>query len=290
MTKPFLKWAGGKTQLLPEIRNTYPSEMNKYCEPFVGGGSVLFDVLSHFQPSEVLINDINPQLVNTYVQIKNNSDHVITMLNELQTDFWGKNNADRKIMYYNKRDEYNLSIKNNSKNWIEQAALFIFLNKTCYNGLYRINSKGEYNVPMGTYKRPPICDTDNLYSVSKSLQNVFIACGDYSVTESFIDNNTFVFIDPPYRPLSATSSFTAYSAQKFGDSEQVSLKNFTDKIASKGATFVETNSDPKNTNINDNFFDDLYKTYKIRRISAKRMINSKAANRGSIGELLISNR
>lgn len=288
--KPFVKWVGGKSQLLKEIRAKYPEKIDKYCEPFVGGGAVLLDVLTNCQPKEVLINDINAELVNTYSNIKNNVDELIGMLIEMQHSFWTKNDIDRKAMYLANREYFNdLKVNRDEQINVEKAALFIFLNKTCFNGLYRVNRKGLFNVPMGAYKNPPICDTENLKFISKLLQNVQIKCGDYSECKEFIGDNTFVYIDPPYRPLTETSSFTSYSENEFGDTQQIELGQFVDDISAKGAKVVVSNSDPKNIDENDCFFDDLYSSYTIMRVSAKRMINSKASGRGCINELLICN-
>lgn len=286
--KPFIKWAGGKSQLLDVIREKYPETIEKYCEPFVGGGAVLFDVLANFQPKEVLINDINPELVNTYIHIKNNAEAVIALLSEMQTSFWEMDNDARKDYFYFKRNKFNEFILQ-SANTVEKAALFIFLNKTCFNGLYRVNGKGLYNVPMGSYKNPPICDAYNIRLISGLLQNVEIKCGDYSQCVDFIDKNTFVYIDPPYRPLSETSSFTSYAKAEFGDEQQIQLGHFMELISQNGAKVVASNSDPKNTNENDNFFDDIYKKFIINRVAASRMINSNSKGRGSINELLICN-
>ncbi len=287
--KPFVKWAGGKSQLLDEIRKKYPEKIDRYCEPFVGGGAVLLDVLANFHPQEVLINDINAELANTYLQIKTNAEGLITSLLATQESFWAKNDVERKTMYLEKRNRFN-ELKSSGKDCrLEMAALFIFLNKTCFNGLYRVNSKGQFNVPIGSYKKPPICDADNLHMISDLLQNVNIRCGDYSECGDFIDRNAFVYIDPPYRPLTATASFTSYSENEFSDKQQIELGKFIDKISAKGAKVVASNSDPKNSNESDNFFDSLYSEYTILRVSAKRMINSKGNSRGSINELLICN-
>lgn len=288
--KPFVKWAGGKSQLLNDIRANYPEKIEKYCEPFVGGGAVLLDVLANCQPKEVLINDINAELINTYSQIKNNVEKLIEMLSEMQESFWKKNDTERKVMYLANRERFNeLKVNVDEQISLEKAALFIFLNKTCFNGLYRVNRKGFFNVPMGAYKNPPICDAENLRLIGGLLKNVQIKSGDYSECADFIDENTFVYIDPPYRPLTATSSFTSYSENEFGDKQQIELGKFVNEISAKGAKFVASNSDPKNSDENDSFFDDLYSSYKIMRVSAKRMINSKANGRGSVNELLICN-
>ncbi len=290
VAKPFVKWAGGKSQLLNEIKAKYPKKIDKYCEPFVGGGAVLLDILSNCQPKEILINDINVELVNTYSQIKNNVDELIEMLSEMQDSFRMKNDNERKLMYLAMRKRFNeLKVNYEDRANTEEAMLFIFLNKTCFNGLYRVNNKGFFNVPMGAYKNPLICDAENLRLISGLLKNVQIKCGDYSECADFIDENTFVYIDPPYRPLTATASFTSYSESEFGDKQQIELGKFIDDISAKGARVVASNSDPKNSDESDSFFDDLYSSYTIMRVSAKRMINSKATGRGRVNELLICN-
>ncbi|MFI3168720.1 MAG: DpnII family type II restriction endonuclease [Faecalibacterium sp.] len=292
--KPFIKWAGGKTQLLPDIRAKYPKELgkniNKYCEPFIGGGAVLFDILSNYELEEILINDINKELTNTYSQIKNNLVHLLDELSKMQELFWAMDTEARKLFYYEKRERFNhLKVNGDDEINFEKAALFIFLNKTCFNGLFRVNKKGLFNVPMGAYKMPVICDKDNLIEINKTLQNVKITTGDYKETLAFIDENTFVYIDPPYRPISETASFTSYAETNFDDNEQIALGQFVDRASEKGAKIIISNSDPKNHDADDHFFDDLYSEYEIARVSAKRMINCNANSRGDVKELLISN-
>ena len=286
--KPFIKWAGGKSQLLSEIRTKYPQKIERYCEPFVGGGAVLLDVLANYNPNEVIINDINAALINTYQQVQNNVEGLILQLDKMQSEFWKADSELRKNLYTYNREKFNNLINCNDNN-LDKAALFMFLNKTCFNGLYRVNRKGLFNVPIGSYKKPPICDAENLRYISKLLQNVEIKCGDYKDCANFIDDKTFVYIDPPYRPLTVTASFTSYIENEFGDQQQIELGHFIDEITEKGSKVVASNSDPKNADDTDNFFDDLYAEYKIERVSAKRMINSKADSRGSISELLITN-
>ncbi|ABR30180.1 N-6 DNA methylase [Thermosipho melanesiensis] len=288
--KPFLKWAGGKTQILSEIDKRLPRELKngkkmRYIEPFVGSGAVLFHLLSNYNIEKAYIIDINENLINLYKVIKNNVCDLIEYLKILERKFLNSNGEERKKIYYSKRKEFN-KLKNNK---IKKAALLIFLNRTCYNGLYRVNSKGEFNVPFGRYKNPKILDEENLINVSLALKNVEILCDDFEISKNFIDENTFVYIDPPYRPLSNTSNFTSYFNNTFDDNEQIRLKNFFDFITNKGAKILLSNSDPKNTDPNDNFFDELYKNYIIERILAKRMINSKGSKRGYIYELLIRN-
>ena len=291
--KPFIKWVGGKGQLLPEISKLYPVELgksiNKYAEIFIGGGAVLFDILSKYKLDEVYISDKNLELINTYKTIRDDVDILIKSLKEMEEQYVPLNDEDRKVYYYEKRTEYNSLKINVEENNIRKAALFIFLNKTCFNGLYRVNKKGEYNVPMGAYKNPKICDEENLKNVSLALKNVKIIYADYRESKDFIDDNTFVYIDPPYRPLNITSSFTSYTENDFSDKEQIELAQYIDSLSEKGAKIVISNSDPKNSNENDNFFDDLYKNYNINRIKAVRMVNSKASSRGAINELLITN-
>lgn len=286
--KPFLKWVGGKSQLLNNIRSKYPIEVNSYCEPFVGGGAVLLDIISTKHPKSVLINDINSELINAYVQVQSNVNAVINELSKLQIEYWQLSTDERKEYYLTKREQFN-RIKSTTGNQLQESVLFIFLNKTCFNGLYRVNKKGLFNVPVGAYKQPLICDEGNLMAVNRLLQGVTIQCGDFSQCLDFIQQDTFVYLDPPYRPLSETSSFTSYSNQPFNDNEQIRLSQFIDKATSLGAKIVLSNSDPKNANANDNFFDTLYSAYSIQRVFAKRMINCKGNSRGNVSELLISN-
>ena len=293
LAKPFIKWVGGKSQLLEEIKERYPPKIEKYCEPFVGGGAVLFDILSTKHPESILINDINKELINTYSQIKNNCDGMITQLSELQTIYKSHSLEENKAYFYEKRQRYNeLKVNGNDAENLEKAALFIFLNKTCFNGLYRVNSKGLFNVPFNNAKNPLLCDEENLRACFEVLQNVEMRVGDYKECKDFIDSNTFVYIDPPYRPLSQTAAFTSYSENGFSDDEQKTLSIFIkEMITEKHAKVLLSNSDPKNTDVNDNFFDDLYDKnhFQIKRVSAARMINSNAKKRGAINELLISN-
>ena len=290
--KPFVKWVGGKGQLIEEIEKMLPSDgekvLTKYAEPMVGGGALLFNVLSRYQFDELYISDINPELINAYIAIKQNVEALIKRLNEMQMTFLPLDENGRKYYYYNVRDKFN-TVKLSDSTSAEKAAYFIFLNKTCFNGLYRVNRKGLFNVPMGSYKNPTICDADNLRNIHEALQNVTIVCGDYSQSQSFIDSETFVYLDPPYRPISETSAFTSYNSDAFDDNEQIRLAKFIDEINAAGAKIVLSNSDPKNVNPEDNFFDNLYKNYKINRVEASRAINSKGDKRGKINELLICN-
>ena len=291
--KPFLKWAGGKSQLLREIEQYYPFKngtVTKYAEPFVGGGAVLLDILGKYELEEIYVSDINAELINTYRIIRDDIDELIYMLKAMQSEFVPLDTEHRKAYYLCKREKFNdLKVNGDESINIEKAALMIFLNKTCFNGLFRVNKKGPFNVPMGSYKNPLICDELNLRAVSDKLQKVTIVCGDYRKSADFIDDKTFVYFDPPYRPITDTASFTAYTENLFNDDEQIELAKFVDEMHRKGAKVVISNSDPKNSNAEDNFFDNIYSTHKIKRVEATRMINSKSEARGKIKELLISN-
>lgn len=290
--KPFVKWAGGKGQLIDEIDIMLPTVgdrvFTKYCEPLVGGGALLFYVLSKYDFEQFYISDINAELINAYRVIKSDVGGLIANLLEMQASFISEDENGRKAYYYRVRDKFNTVVLNENTA-VEKAAYFIFLNKTCFNGIYRVNSKGQFNVPIGLYLNPTFCDEENLLNIHKALQRVNIVCGDYSLSEQFIDNDTFVYLDPPYRPISETSTFNAYNSETFDDNEQFRLATFVDKINAKGAKFLLSNSDPKNVNPEDNFFDELYEDYTVKRVSATRMINSNSDGRGRINELLISN-
>ena len=290
--KPFLKWVGGKGQLINELEKFLPTDgkkvLTKYAEPMVGGGALLFSILSKYDFEELYISDINAELINSYIVVRDNIDLLVEKLTEMQAVFLPMNENGRKYFYYNARDKFN-ALQLSHETAVEKAALFIFLNKTCFNGLYRVNKKGQFNVPMGAYKNPTLCDENNLRNISNALQNVEIVCGDYTLSESFIDNNTFVYIDPPYRPISETSAFTSYNSDSFDDKEQIRLAQYIERIDKVGAKIVLSNSDPKNINPDDMFFDDLYKSFKIHRVEATRAINSKAEKRGKISELIICN-
>ena len=291
--KPFLKWAGGKGQLLNEIEKYYPfykGIITKYAEPFVGGGAVLFDILNKYDLQEIYISDINEELINAYKIIRDDVDELISLLHKMQDEFLARELEERKIYYLSKREYFNeLKINYDESINIKKAGLLIFLNKTCFNGLFRVNKKGLFNVPMGSYKNPLICDENNLRAVAEKLKGVRIVCGDYKLSRDFIDERTFVYFDPPYRPLTNTANFTSYTKQAFNDENQKELANFVNELNKKGARIVLSNSDPKNSDEADDFFDDIYSAHKIRRVAASRMINRKADSRGKIKELLISN-
>jgi len=291
IAKPFVKWAGGKTQLIDEIDNVIPCYFKQnrftYIEPFVGGGSVLFWILQKYPVREAIINDINADLINSYNVIKDNVDVLISILKEWEKHYHSL--ADKPELknkyYYLKREQFNTR----KSDRIVHAALFIFLNRTCFNGLYRVNSKNEFNVPIGSYKKPMICDEENLRLVSQLLKKVTILQGDFEETLKFAKKDTLFYFDPPYRPLNDTSNFNSYTQNGFDDKEQIRLRNFCKKIDKLGHQWILSNSDVKNINSNDNFFDDLYENFCIKRVLARRNINSNPNKRGELTELLITN-
>lgn len=289
--KPFIKWVGGKTQLLDDIKKTLPHDLSQregltYVEPFVGGGAVLFWILQEYPNiTRAIINDINAELICTYRVIKYDVESLIVELDRLQAEYLPLDEVARKKYFLAKRERFN----GNNKTDIETAALFIFLNRTCFNGLYRVNSKGKFNVPHGRYSNPRICDEETLRADSIVLQRVEILCGDFSQTGKYAGTNVLYYFDPPYRPLTETSAFTSYSKDGFDDSEQMRLRDFCSQIASQESLFVASNSDPQIVDNGDDFFDHIYKMFSIKRVSAARMINSKGSGRGPISEIMISN-
>ena len=292
--KPFVKWAGGKGSLIPQLKNFYPfglenKTINKYIEPFVGGGAILINILQKYQIKEAYAFDINLDLINCYNVIKTDVENLIKELAIKEKEFIKLEQEEKQKYFYNIRKEYNsYKVKENELN-VKRATEFIFLNRTCFNGLYRVNKNGEFNVPCGKYKNPTICDSDNLRKLSYLIKNVVFQYGDYKKSEKYVDSKTFVYFDPPYRPLSITSGFTSYTKEDFDDENQKELANFFKKLDAKNAKLMLSNSNPKNINKNDDFFEKIYKGFNINEVYAKRMINSNAKGRGEISELLITN-
>lgn len=275
--KPFLKWAGGKTQLIDEIKKQLPNKIQNekftFIEPFVGSGAVLFWMLEQFPNLEkAIINDINTDLTNSYLTIKNDVQDLIKVLSKWELEYHkiADDQEAKKENYYEKRNIFNT--RNSEQT--TQSALFIFLNRTCFNGLYRVNKNNGFNVPIGSYKKPQICNTENLLAVSEVLQRVEILNGDYSKTLEYATENSFFYFDPPYKPLSETSSFNSYAKDEFNDAEQIRLKEFCDILNEQGHQWILSNSDVKGKNPNDNFFDELYADFNINRVNARRSINA----------------
>ncbi len=297
--RPFLKWAGGKGQLLGQIGRHLPSDLRdgkltKYAEPFIGGGAVFFLIANHFGVREYFISDMNEDLVLAYRTIQQQVEELIERLGEMQRLYLQMAPERRKEFFYDVRRQFNLChIRSDDSAPIQDAALqvarLIFLNRTCFNGLYRVNSRGEFNVPFGNYRNPRICDAANLRSVSISFQKAEIHYGDFTACESFVDEQTFVYLDPPYRPISRTASFNSFYKKPFDDDEQKRLGRFYHELGSAGAKLMLSNSDPQNENPHDRFFEDLYGGFNIHKVLANRRINSNGAKRGPITELLITN-
>ena len=293
VVRPFVQWAGGKGSLIPQITKYYPFELKngrteKYVEPFVGGGAVLIDILQKYEVQEAYAFDINKDLINCYNVIKFNVEDLIQKLEKKEKEFLSLDNEKRKNYFYDVREEYNSYVLDAEPN-VKRASEFIFLNRTCFNGLYRVNRNGKFNVPFGKYKNPTICDSSNLRNLSKLIKDVLFEYGDYKKSEEIIDRNTFVYFDPPYRPLSDTSGFTSYTKEDFNDEKQKELAEYFNLLSTRNAKLMLSNSNPKNVDSNDNFFEDIYRGFNINEVSAKRMINSNSEGRGEISELLITN-
>lgn len=298
--KPFLKWAGGKGQLLPQLEQYFPRELHSkylqtYVEPFLGGGAVFFAIGQRFQFKNIYLSDINKDLVLAYQVIQQKPKELIQLLAQYQQLYDQTPYENRADLFIQKRQFFNeinvdVDYKCLNASSIERVAHLIFLNKTCFNGLFRLNSKGAFNVPFGKYKTAAICDEANIWAVSRALQTAQISHADYSEAAAYIDEQTFVYLDPPYRPISSTASFTTYAGAEFTDTHQLKLAAFFKKMdTERHAKLMLSNSDPANENSNDLFFENAYAGYNIARVSASRAINSDASKRGKITELLITN-
>ncbi|MCK9591780.1 MAG: DNA adenine methylase [Methanoregula sp.] len=297
--RPFLKWAGGKTQLLRQLSQRLPAEIKNgeitnYVEPFIGGGAVFFSLTKKFPFKTRYIFDLNEELILVYRVIKKSTDRLIHELDFLESEYISGSNEDRERLFYCVRDLFNqkkqeINFQKYDPGWVTRAAYCIFLNRTCYNGLFRMNRKGEFNVPFGKYKNPRILNKNNLREVACILKKTFIIPGDFTRCKKYVDNKTFVYLDPPYRPLSTTSSFTAYSKDGFSDKDQDRLAGLFHELDKKGAKIMLSNSDPRSENPNDPFFEELYSDYTIERVPARRIINCNGSDRGQINELIITN-
>lgn len=267
--KPFVKWVGGKTKLLPEIRKRFPHKYERYFEPFVGGGAVFFSV----QPEKAILVDINSELINTYCTIRDNLDELISDL---------KRHVYNEDYYYSIRN-VDRTIKYESWSNVQKASRFIYLNKTCYNALYRVNSNRQFNTPFGRYTNPTILDEENLRACSKILQNnVEIISGEFGIIESTITSKDFVYFDPPYVPLSKTANFTSYSHKGFDETMQKELCKLCHRLNNRNIRFMLSNSSAP-------LVLELYKPFNIEFVHAPRFINSNGNKRGKIEEVLITN-
>lgn len=263
---PFLKWAGGKRRLLEQYEAYFPKEYNRYHEPFIGGGACFF----HLSPEQAVISDINHRLIDTYTALRDDLDGLLSRLHEHRKRHSKKH-------YYACRDEFNQG----AALWTtDRAALMIYLNKTCFNGLYRENSKGYFNVPMGNYKSPKIFNEDNLLAVHRQLQGVDIHQGGFDGVLERAEEGDLIFFDPPYVPISETSSFTNYSKGGFDADKQRALAEVFRQLAERGCHVMLSNSDC-------GFVRELYKEWRIIEVMAPRSINSRASGRGAISEVLV---
>lgn len=290
--KPFIKWVGGKGQLIEQLDAQLPADFGNwekvtYIEPFIGGGAMLFYMLQHYPNiRHAVINDINPDLATCYRTVRDNPESLIESLKNIENAYLTLPSEEaRKEFFMAARDRYN------EKNLdpIENTTKFFFLNRTCFNGLYRVNKKGLFNVPFGKYANPTICDPETIRKDSKLLQRVEILTGDFEETFAHANGNTLFYFDPPYRPLSDTSSFKDYAKEAFNDDAQIRLKEFCDRIHETGFKFMLSNSDCKGKNEEDNFFDVLYSSYIIERVWAARSINANPNKRGKLTEILVHN-
>ena len=290
--KPFIKWVGGKTQLIGQLDELLPANFEQmdnvtYIEPFVGGGAMLFYMLQRYPNiRQAIINDINGDLTTCYQTVRDYPEELIASLRDIQEAYNELLTEEgRKDFFMAARARYN------EKNLdpIENTTKFFFLNRTCFNGLYRVNKKGLFNVPFGKYVNPQIYDEETIRLDSELLRRVEILNGDFERTFEYANGNTLFYFDPPYRPLSDTSSFNDYTKESFNDDAQIRLKEFCDRINDAGYMFMLSNSDCKGKNEEDNFFDLLYADYHIERVWAARYINSNPTKRGKLTEILVHN-
>lgn len=299
--KPFLKWAGGKRQLLTEINKKLPNNIKDpnddtiYFEPFLGGGSVFFYLKNHYNLKKSIISDINPELMLTYRCIQIKPESIKRELKDMRNEYLKRNTFEKKKDYYNKiRKKFNeniheINLDRINDEDVERAAQTIFMNKTCFNGLFRVNKEGKFNVPMGKYENPKIYDSDNIDEIHNVLNDdVIIKIQDYSDIEKDIAKygaeNSFIYLDPPYRPISKTSSFTDYYKNGFAEEDQLKLCEFIQKLTEDGVNVMLSNSQT-----NDGFFEKYYSKQRIHPVKARRNINSNGKKRNEIEELIITN-
>ena len=296
LSKPFIKWVGGKGQLLQQLERQLPTDLHEeeftYIEPFVGGGAMLFYMLQNFMNiKQVVINDINRNLTEVYRVIKQEPEGLVYRLKHIEKQYLNITTEDgRKNFYLEMRRRFNEEVLSS----LDKSAILIFLNRTCFNGLYRENAKGKFNVPFGRYANPTICNAEVIYTDSELLNrfDVQILNGDFKDTAKAIDKTglTFFYFDPPYRPLSATSSFNSYVKEDFNDDSQRELADFCRMLDRKeNVCWMLSNSDCSAKNPDDTFFEDIYEGFDIQRVFASRMVNANASKRGKLTELLIRN-
>ena len=293
--KPFLKWAGGKGQLLSQLDAHLPSDLIgqtfTYIEPFVGGGAMLFYMLRKYPNiTHAVINDINPHLVTAYRVIKQQPGELIERLSVLERDYFAQSGEEeKKVFFLRARDVFNEVQLDD----VDRAKYLIFLNRTCFNGLYRVNAKGKFNVPFGRNLHPTICNAATIMADSELLNRVDVTIlnGDFErTTDEMGDGLNFFYFDPPYRPLNATSSFNSYAKEEFNDEQQIRLRDFCSRLDSMpNVRWMLSNSDCSAKNPDDTFFEDIYSDFHIHRVHASRAINANPSKRGKLTELLIKN-
>jgi len=269
----FVKWAGGKGQLIKQFEPYFPKKINRYFEPFVGSGAVFFHIIQKYNPNEIILSDINGELINTYKIIQNNHLKLIQKLKVYKKE----HEKQGKRFYLKIREKNPLTLDS-----IERATRFIYLNKTCFNGLYRVNSKGKFNVPMGNYKNPDIIQEERLKLVSNLLKNVKIKKMPFEKIKDLVKKGDFIYFDPPYYPLKKKNSFTTYTKDKFMEEEQEKLAQIYKELHKKGCKVMLSNSDTE-------FTKKLYSDFNIKTVQARRVINSDANGRGLINEILVLN-
>jgi DNA adenine methylase len=279
-TKPFLKWAGGKTQLLPQLLKLIPYNFNNYFEPFIGGGAVFFSLEKELIGRKSYINDINASLIGTYQNVQKNTEKLINNINFLEKEYKKRDTEKQKEFYYDIRKKYN--DKNLEANNLQKSAYFLFLNKTGYNGMYRENRKGEFNIPFGKYSNPKICDSEVIKADAKQLQSTIIRNTSFEKAIEEAKAGDLIYFDPPYYPLSKTANFTNYHETGFLENKQHLLKETFKALDKKGCFLMLSNSETA-------FIKQLYKDYKQIIVQANRMINSKATGRGKTNEIIITN-
>ena len=280
--KPFLKWVGGKTKLLSEIEKNLPKNLIKksfnYVEPFLGGGAVFFHLIQKFDIEKAYLNDLNNKLIDVYIDVRDKNTELIQKLKKLESDYYGS--SDKKMFFLRQREKFN-----SSKKSVQKSALFVFLNKTGFNGMYRENSRGEYNIPFGQMKDPVICNRDLLEKTGKLLKDKEVIFSSKSFEKVVADDKeVFYYLDPPYRPISKTSSFTDYTKSSFNDKTQLDLKKYCDKIDKKGSFFMQSNSYSE-----DGFFQKLYQNRKINNLKVMRTISADGNKRSKVKEIIIKN-
>ena len=271
--QPFLKWVGGKTQLLAQFDKFFPAHIERYVEPFVGGGAVFFHLKHRFPKMRAFLRDNNDELINTYKAVRDFPRDLIRRLDRHLAAF----NADRKNYYYRVRRQHDLP----ADEIVERAARMIFLNKTCFNGLWRVNSRGEFNVPIGSHKNPALYDEENIYAASRALEGVHLATQDFRDTLDETWRGDFVYIDPPYFPVSPTASFTSYTKDEFGAEQQTELATLFANAAQRGVRLVLSNSDT-------DFICKLYSKFRIHIVRARRMVNCDGTKRGEVNEVVVT--